>query len=45
MELGWDRGKAYQALTRIGDCHVGNMVDTLYSMVARIGKEYATSDG
>ena len=40
VELGWDRIEAYQALTQIGDCYVGNMVDTLYSMVAKIRKEY-----
>jgi hypothetical protein len=40
VELGWDRMEAYQALTQIGDCYVGNMVDTLYSMVAKIRKDY-----
>ena len=45
MELGWDRWEAYQALTQIGDCYVGNMVDTLYSVVAKIHKEYATIGG
>jgi hypothetical protein len=32
---------AYEALTQIGDCYVGNMVDTYYSLVAKIRKEYA----
>lgn len=41
MELGWDRMEAYQALTQIGDLYVGNMVDTLYSLVAKVRKEYA----
>lgn len=41
VELGWDKWEAYQALTQIGDCYVGNMVDTYYSMVAKIRKEYA----
>ncbi len=40
--MEWDRWEAYQALTQIGDCYVGNTVDTLYSMVAKIRKEYAT---
>ncbi|MGH2532838.1 MAG: acetamidase/formamidase family protein [Thermomicrobiales bacterium] len=39
--MGWDRWEAYQALTQIGDCYVGNMVDTYYSLVAKIRKEYA----
>jgi len=33
--------EAYQALTQIGDLYVGNMVDTLYSLVAKVQKEYA----
>lgn len=41
VELGWEKWEAYQALTQIGDCYVGNMVDTYYSMVAKIRKEYA----
>lgn len=41
VEMGWDEMEAYQALTQIGDCYVGNMVDTYYSMVAKIRKEYA----
>jgi acetamidase/formamidase len=40
VEMGWDKWEAYQALTQIGDCYVGNMVDTYYSMVAKIRKEY-----
>ncbi len=40
-ELGWDRWEAYEALTQIGDLYVGNMVDTYYSLVAKIRKEYA----
>ncbi|HEX5416341.1 MAG TPA: acetamidase/formamidase family protein [Chloroflexota bacterium] len=42
-ELGWDRWEAYQALTQIGRLHVGNMVDTYYSLVAKIEKKYAGS--
>lgn len=41
VELGWDRLDAYQALTQIGKLHVGNMVDTYYSLVAKIEKKYA----
>lgn len=40
-ELGWDRWEAYQALTQIGSLYVGNMVDTTYSLVAKIAKKYA----
>lgn len=41
VEMGWDWQEAYQALTQIGDLYVGNMVDTYYSLVAKIRKEYA----
>lgn len=40
-ELGWDRWEAYQALTQAGDLYVGNMVDTYYSLVAKIPKDIA----
>lgn len=40
-EMGWERWEAYQALTQIGNLSVGNMVDTYYSLVAKIGKKYA----
>jgi acetamidase/formamidase len=40
-ELGWDRWEAYEALTQIGRLTVGNMVDTYYSLVAKIEKQYA----
>jgi amidase len=40
VELGWDRWEAYQALTQIGNLYVGNMVDTTYSLVARIAKQF-----
>lgn len=42
MELGWEMLEAYQALTQIGKLHVGNMVDTNYSLVAKIDKKYAS---
>ncbi len=41
VEMGWDQWEAYQALTQIGGLSVGNMVDTTYSLVAKIAKEYA----
>lgn len=40
VDLGWDKFDAYQALTQIGEMYVGNMVDTNYSMVAKIKKDY-----
>lgn len=43
-ELGWDKLEAYQALTQIGKLYVGNMVDTTYSLVAKIEKKYALND-
>src|SRR5919112_1940993 len=45
IELGWDRLEAYEALTQIGDLYVGNMVDTYYSLIAKIRKEYAIIGG
>lgn len=38
-ELGWDSLDAYQALSQCGKLYVGNMVDTTYSLVAKIDKE------
>ena len=40
-----NRLEAYEALTQIGDLYVGNMVDTYYSLVAKIRKEYAIIGG
>lgn len=40
-KYGWDKWEAYQALTQIGKLYVGNMVDTYYSLVAKIDKKYA----
>ncbi|WP_138420467.1 acetamidase/formamidase family protein [Aquibacillus sediminis] len=40
VELGWEKFEAYQALTQIGNLYVGNMVDTYYSLVAKIQKKY-----
>lgn len=45
VDMGWDMWEAYQALTQIGDCYVGNMVDTYYSMVAKVRKEYVHPGG
>lgn len=41
VELGWEKFDAYQALTQTGKMYVGNMVDTNYSMVAKVDKEFA----
>ena len=41
VDHGFDRRDAYEALTQVGDLYVGNMVDTYYSLVAKIRKEYA----
>jgi amidase len=41
VEMGWDQWEAYQALTQIGGLTVGNMVDTTYSLVAKISKQVA----
>jgi amidase len=37
---GFDRWEAYQLLTQAGTMRVGNMVDPLYSLVAKIDKGY-----
>lgn len=41
VELGWDQIEAYQALSQIGSLYVANMVDTYYSLVAKVEKKYA----
>jgi amidase len=41
-DFGWDMLDAYQLLTQVGGCYVGNMVDTTYSMVASVSKQYLT---
>ena len=40
-EYGWDRLDAYQALTQAGKLYCANMVDTNYSMVAKVCKKLA----
>jgi amidase len=40
QEYGYDRWDAYQLLTQAGGLYVGNMVDTTYSLVASVDKEY-----
>ncbi len=37
---GFDRWDAYQLLTQAGGLYIGNMVDTVYSVVASIEKRY-----
>ena len=39
----YERLDAYQLLTQLGELYVGNMVDTYYSLVAGIRKEYLTA--
>ena len=39
-DYGFTRLEAYQLLTQIGGLYVGNMVDTVYSLVASIEKKY-----
>lgn len=39
-DYGFDPLDAYQLLTQAGELYVGNMVDTLYSLVARCPKRY-----
>jgi len=41
VEFGWDRIDAYQALTQAGKLYCANMVDTNYSMVAKVSKAFA----
>ena len=41
VELGWDKLDAYQALTQDGKLYCSNMVDTNYSMVAKVSKKLA----
>ena len=41
-DYGWDMLDAYQLLTQIGGCYVGNMVDTTYSLVASCPKRYCS---
>jgi amidase len=40
LEYGWDRWDAYQLVTQAGELYVGNMVDTYYSLVAKLPKHY-----
>lgn len=39
-EYGFDRWDAYQLITQGGSLYVGNMVDTYYSLVAKLAKSY-----
>lgn len=39
-EFGFSRWEAYELLTQVGGLYVGNMVDTNYSLVASISKNY-----
>jgi amidase len=44
-EHGFSRLDAYQLLTQAGGLYVGNMVDTTYSLVASIDKQYLVRGG
>lgn len=39
-EFGWDRWDAYQLVTQAGQLYVGNMVDTYYSLVAKLDRSF-----
>lgn len=39
-EHGWDRWDAYQLITQGGELYVANMVDTYYSLVAKLPKHF-----
>lgn len=41
VELGWEDLIAYQTLSQCGKLHVGNMVNSSYSLVAKVDKEVA----
>jgi acetamidase/formamidase len=41
-DYGFDPLDAYQLLSQAGELYVGNMVDTLYSLVAKCPKRYLT---
>ena len=40
QDFGFSRWEAYELLTQVGGLYVGNMVDTVYSLVASIDKRY-----
>jgi len=42
-DYGFDKWEAYQLLGQVGRVRLGNMVDTLYSMVAKCPKRYLSS--
>lgn len=44
-DYGYDRWDAYQLLTQAAGLYVGNMVDTTYSLVASIAKQYLKRRG
>lgn len=40
MEYGFDRWEGFQALSQVGRCRVGNVVDPNYTVVAKFPKRY-----
>lgn len=43
-EYGFDRWDAYQLVTQAGSLYVGNMVDTYYSLVAKLRRDFLPGD-
>ena len=41
-DYGFTMEESYQLCTQVGGLYVGNMVDTVYSLVASIEKKYLT---
>lgn len=39
-DYGFNEADAYQLITQVGELYVGNMVDTIYSLVASIDKKH-----
>ena len=39
-DYGFDRWDAYQLVTQAGKLYVGNMVDTYYSLVAKLDRSF-----
>ena len=39
-DYGLDKADAYQLLSQVGRVRVGNVVDTLYTVVAKFPKKY-----
>lgn len=42
QDFHFDKWDAYQLVSQAGKLYVGNMVDTYYSLVAKLSKEFLT---